>query len=284
MILVDMNQVFISSLMTELKRHPEAEINESLIRYTVLDVLRSYKKQFGSKYGKLVICCDSNNYWRKAAFPYYKSNRKKDRDKSEFDWGLIFTTINKVKAELKENFPYKIVEVSGAEADDVIAIISKNFHQQEEILILSSDKDFMQLQKYPGVKQYSPAIERFISTDNPKGFVIEHIIRGDRGDGIPNFLSADDVLDLKKERQKSINSKKLAEWITQDPSVFLTTETMKRGFARNQILVDFDYIPQSIQDDILREFENVESGNRGKLFDYLIENRLGSLVKVCHEF
>ena len=279
-----MNQVFIAALMVKLKKTPTAEINDVLIRETVLDNLRSYKQQFGSKYGKLVVCCDSNNYWRKGVFPYYKSNRKKARDESGLDWGLIFSTINQIKNEIRETFPYKVIEVSGAEADDVIAVLTKNHHTNEDILILSSDKDFMQLQKYPNVKQYSPSIERFISTDNPKGYVIEHIVRGDRGDGIPNFLSADDVLDLKKERQKSINSKKLAEWITQDPSVFLTTETMKRGFARNQILVDFDYIPQDLQDQIITEFETIEPGNKRKLLDYLIEKRLSGLIEVCHEF
>jgi hypothetical protein len=194
-------------------------------------------RQFKTKYGEIVVACDSKRYWRRDVFPFYKAHRKKDREKSEFDWHLIFETIHKIRDELKENFPYKVIDVEGAEADDVIAVLAGRMAPHEEILILSSDKDFVQLQKYPNVTQYSPILKRFVKTDDPLGYIKEHIIRGDKGDGIPNFLSPDNTF-VAGERQKVINSKKLQEWIVSEPAVFCTTDQMLRGYKRNQMLVD----------------------------------------------
>lgn len=283
MILVDINQVLISNLMMQLNYDREAKIEEDLIRHIVLNSLRSYLKQFRSKYGDMVICCDSKRYWRRDVFPYYKAHRKKDRDKSGFDWSLIFDVMHKIKAELKANFPYRVIDVEGAEADDVIAVLAARYSAHEEVLILSSDKDFVQLQKYEGVKQYSPILKRFISTDNPHLFVKEHILKGDKGDGIPNFLSADDVF-TKEERQKSINKNKLMEWLKADPATFCTNDTMQRGYKRNQMLVDLDFIPEALQKSIVEAYENTTPGTKTNMLNYFIENKLKNLLEVIDEF
>ena len=146
-ILIDLNQVLIANLMQQLNQDKNQKLDEGLIRHMVLNSLRSYNKQFKSKYGKIIICCDSKSYWRREFFPFYKANRKKDRDKSGLDWNLIFLTLNKVRDELKENFPYKTIEVDGAEADDIIGVLAARLSKHEDVLILSSDKDFGQLQK-----------------------------------------------------------------------------------------------------------------------------------------
>jgi 5'-3' exonuclease len=283
MILVDLNQVLISNLMIQINSNPKTKIEEDLVRHIVLNSLRSYSKQFKSKYGKLVICCDSRKYWRRDVFPFYKSHRKKDRDKSDFDWGLIFDTLNKIRDELKTSFPYKVIEVESAEADDVIAVLAARFSPHEEILILSSDKDFVQLQKYDGVQQYSPILKRFIRTEDPKMFVKEHIIRGDRGDGVPNFLSSDSSI-ASGERQKSINNKKLKEWLKDSPSNFCETDVMKHGWSRNQLLVDFDHIPVSLQEQIVNAYDNTKASTRNDLLNYLIEKRMRNLLETLDEF
>ena len=171
------------------KRSPKVELNIDIIRHIVLNSIRSYVRKFSNKYGKnLVICCDNRKYWRKDVFPFYKASRKKIRDASGFDWKTIFDSIQVLKEEFNQILPYKIVDSEGAEADDVIAALTEKYSSNENILILSSDKDFVQLQKFSGVQQYSPIMERFIGTDNPAKYVLEHIICGDRGDGIPNIL------------------------------------------------------------------------------------------------
>ena len=283
MLLIDLNQVLISNLMQQIgSGGQKEELSESLIRHMVLNSLRSYIKQFKGKYGEVVVACDSKKYWRREFFPFYKSNRKKDREKSGLDWNLIFETLNKIRDELRDNFPYKVIEVEGAEADDIIGVLTTHV-RDEEILILSSDKDFVQLQKYPNVTQYSPILKRYIKTDDPRKYVMEHIIRGDRGDGIPNFLSSDNVFAV-GERQKVINTKKLQEWMTQDYTVFCTTEQMLRGFKRNQQLVDLDYVPNDIRESIINTYEGAKPGNKQQLMNYFIEKRLTNLISVLDEF
>jgi hypothetical protein len=283
MILIDLNQVLISNLMQQINSNPKMKLDEPLIRHMVLNSLRSYAKQFKSKYGDIVVACDSKKYWRRDIFPFYKAHRKSDREKSEFDWHLIFQTLNKIRDELKENFPYKVIEVDGAEADDVIGVLTARLAAHQEILILSSDKDFVQLQKYPGVVQYSPILKRFVKTEDPLNYVKEHIIRGDRGDGIPNFLSPDNTF-VAGERQKVISTKKLQEWINSSADEFCTTDIMLRGYKRNQMLVDLDYIPEGIKEQIVQAYDVPKSGSRQKMLNYFIDNRLKNLIECLDEF
>lgn len=283
MILIDLNQVLISNLMQQIGSNPKVKLDEDLIRHMVLNSLRSYARQFKQKYGDIVICCDSKKYWRRDVFPFYKANRKKDREKSDFDWTLIFETLNKIREELKENFPYRVLEVEGAEADDIIAVLAGRSSPSEEVLILSSDKDFVQLQKYQNVLQYSPILKRYVKAEDPIMYVKEHIIRGDRGDGIPNFLSADNTFAL-GERQKVINTKKLTEWLNKTPEEFCINDVMLRGYKRNQMLVDLDYIPETIKSAIVDSYENTKPSSRQKMFNYFIEKRLSNLMEVIDEF
>lgn len=283
MILLDLNQTIIASLMAHIGSNPKIEIQENMVRHIVLNNIRSFSRQFKSKYGDLVVCCDNKNYWRRDIFPFYKSHRKKDREKSDFDWNTIFNVLNKIRDELKEFSPYKVVEVPFAEADDIIAVLTERFHDTQPILILSSDKDFVQLQKYENVRQYSPTLKRFINTDNPYAFVKEHIIRGDRGDGIPNFLSADNTFVL-GERQKSINSKKLSEWLDQDPNDFCINDQMLRGYKRNQMLVDFDHIPTDMKNNINETYDNLEPKKRQVFLTYLMKKNMRNLIQDIGDF
>jgi 5'-3' exonuclease len=283
-ILVDLNQVLISNLMQQIgSSNLKNQLDENLIRHMVLNSLRSYAKQFKQKYGDIVIACDSKRYWRRDVFPFYKAHRKKDRDKSDLDWGMIFDTLNKIRDELKEFFPYRVVEVDGAEADDIIAVLTARYAPSEDVLILSSDKDFVQLQKFENVSQYSPILKRFIKTDNAVEYIKEHIIRGDKGDGIPNFLSPDNTFVI-GERQKVINSKKLKEWINSVPESFCTTDNMLRGYKRNQMLVDLDFVPEDIKTNIVSVFDNTKAGTRNRLLTYFIEKRLRNLIDCIDEF
>jgi len=283
-VLVDLNQVLISNLMQHLKTITKShEMNEDLIRHMCINTIRSSVRQFKSKYPNVILCCDNKKYWRKEYFPFYKAQRKHDREASGLDWSMIFDTLNKIRDELKVSFPYKVLDVDGAEADDVIAVLTARLAPNANILILSSDKDFAQLQKYPNVTQYSPILKRFIKIDNPKAYIREHIIKGDRGDGIPNFLSADNTFVL-GERQKVINSKRLQEWISQDAETFCTTDIMLRGYKRNQTLVDFDYIPGEIQKKIVEAFDNTKPATRETMLNYFIDKGLKVMIESIGDF
>ena len=285
MILLDLNQVIIANLMQHFNFSAKgAKVNEPLVRHMVLNSIRSYNQQFGTKYGGIVVCCDNRQYWRGRVFPYYKMHRKKDRDASEFNWNEIFTCLNKVKEELKENAPFHVLEVQGAEADDIIAIMCRQLAVLgSPTLIISSDKDFLQLKRYRHVDQYSPFHKRFLSVADPEKFLKEHILRGDKGDGIPNFLTPDAAI-INGERQKSLNKKKMDDWLEQNPNDFCTTDSMKSGYERNALLIDFDMIPSDIADSIRQAFLNTKVQTMSKFMSYMAANKLKSLLEVVDDF
>lgn len=281
MIILDLSQVMISTLMVQIGNHKNVKIEEDIIRHMVLNALRAHKVKFTAEFGEMVIACDDKNYWRKQVYPYYKANRKKERDASELDWNAVFETLNKIRQEIKDFFPYKVIQVEHAEADDVIATLVKEYHLRENILVLSGDKDFGQLQKYPNVKQYSPVLKKYITCTNPDLFLKEHIMKGDVSDGIPNFLSADNVF-VMGIRQSPVSAKKLSAWILQEPEQFCN-ETMLRNYKRNQQLIDLDCIPTEISEQVLEQY-NTQKKDRSKLFNYFVENRLKNLLECVGDF
>lgn len=295
MILVDFNQTLISNLMSQIGSNPNAELSEDLIRHMVLSSILSYKKKFSEEYGKLVFCADDKNYWRRQMFPYYKANRKKNRDASKFDWNLIFTTLNKIRDEIREVFPYMVIQIDTAEADDIIGTLTRYSQENElegdglikqpqKVLILSGDKDFLQLQKYSNVKQYSPMMKKYLHTDDPNRFLLEHIITGDSGDGVPNFLSTDSVFVTEGARQKPIRKAKLNEWIDMREPEKFCDDTMLRNYKRNELLIDLSQTPKSIQSQIIEFYESGKTGDKKKMLNYFVSNKLKYLIESISEF
>ena len=278
MVIVDFNQVMISNLMMQLGNHTNIPLEEGLFRHMVINSLRSYKQKFQHEYGEIVIACDDRNYWRKQVFPYYKANRKKNRDASEINWAQVFDIFNKIKGEIKDNFPYRVIQVESAEADDIIAtLVTEN--NNETILILSADKDFVQLQKYATVKQYDPIRKKWIKEDNPQQYLYEHILRGDQGDGIPNILSDDDTF-VTDKRQKPMTQKKMDIFKSEG----ISQEMLKRNFARNELLVDLTKIPDNIRNSVINKYNEENGKDRSKLFNYFISHNLKLLMDSVGDF
>jgi len=286
MILIDMNQVCISNLMMQIGSKRQNDVDENLVRHMVLNSLRMYRSRFSEEYGELVLCYDSKKYWRRDYFPNYKSNRKKDREASGLDWNLIFETLNNIRDEIKEHFPYKVLEVEGAEADDCIATVvdyvSKTPSAYEQVLILSGDKDFIQLQKHNFVKQFSPVLKKFVNGQDPHLYIREHILKGDRSDGIPNFLSADDTF-VNELRQKPLAKKKISTWVELEPEDYCTEEMM-RNYQRNKTLIDLECIPVVLKEQILIDYLKPPVGDRSKLLNYFISKRLKNLMNDIGDF
>ena len=263
-------------------------IDENLIRHMVLNSIRMYNVKFKNEYGEMIICADDRKYWRRDIFPYYKASRKKDREASPFDWNLIFETLNKIRDELRNTFPYPVLQVNKTEADDIIGTLCHKHgvdlmnSSTEKILILSSDKDFMQLQKFSNVEQFSPAAKKFLRTNEPDKFLREHIIKGDRGDGIPNILSSDDTF-VTEKRQKPVTEKKLNIWVAEEPVQFCDS-LMLRNFKRNESLIDLSKIPVEYQQKILDAYESAPRNGRDKLLNYFIKNRMKQLMEHIQEF
>ena len=282
MVLVDMNQVTLSSLMMQIGQSKDLQVNPDLVRHMVLNSIRTYRIKFVEDYGELVLCYDSKHYWRKDVFPQYKSHRKKMRESSDFDWNTIFNKLNALKEELRENFPYKMLEVYGAEADDIIATICES--QKENIMIVSGDKDFIQLQKYKNVKQWNPVQKKMLKDKNPDLYLKEHIIKGDRSDGIPNVLSDDNSF-VDKIRQKPLTKKKIQSWVEHDFMDVAPNEQAKRNYHRNTTLVDLSKIPQDLKDKIKETYKTTPIlGDRKNLINYFINNKLKELTNNLGDF
>lgn len=282
MIIFDYNQVAISNLMEQIGSS-KTTVDESLVRHMILNTIRTYVKKYKESHGpEIVIACDNRHYWRRDIFPHYKAGRKKARDSSGHDWSSIFDCLGKIKQELKDSSPYKVIDVDTCEADDIIAVLAMKYSSTQKVMILSSDKDFAQLQKFPNIEQYSPILKKVIKEPLPAAQLKQLIIRGDKSDGIPNILSKDDTF-VEGVRQKPITEAKIINWMNQSPEDFCTEE-MLRNFRRNEMLIDLTKIPESLKQTILDTYETAKGKSKQEFMNYFIANRLKNLINVMDEF
>ena len=280
MILVDMNQISVASVMMHLHMTKQTAPDEDMVRHMILNSLRMYRMKFCDEYGELILCYDSKHYWRRDYYPEYKHSRKKGRESSANDWDAIFGVLNAIKAELKEFFPYKFLEVYGAEADDIIAALAGELEfDNGKTLILSGDKDFIQLQKFRNVTQYSPITKKFVNGVDPYTYLDEHVLKGDSSDGVPNVLSPDNTF-VDGIRQKPLSRKKIQSMIAGD----FPNDEVKRNYQRNKKLIDLKESPPELYIDILKEYQEAPDGDRSKLLNYFTQKRLRNLVESIGEF
>lgn len=276
MILVDANQIAISHLMVRSKI--ENGIHIESVRKSIIRVLARIHKKFRGNYGDMILCYDDKNYWRRQVFPYYKQNRKTERENSKYDWDKVFSVLNIIRDEIRDNFPYQVIQVQGAEADDVIASLVKLNDERdvpEPTLILSADKDFIQLHKYDSVRQYDPIRNRWIEHEDPVQYLQEHIIKGDRSDGIPNILTCDDAIVTGKP-QKKMSRDKITSLASMNPEKF-TNYIRLRNWRRNAELIDFSKIPEEIEVRIIDIFNTTEPQDSISM-KYFIENNIQELI------
>lgn len=294
MIIVDFNQTAISSFMAEVRGRSDVEVNVPLLRHMILNQLRGYKSRFGAEFGDMVIACDNRHYWRRKVFPNYKYSRRKVRDDSGFDWGSIFEALNSIRNEIDEFLPYPVIDVHGAEADDVIGALAEYsqtndmtdhpmFAEPQPVLIISGDHDFNQLQKWSNVKQYSPVKKKFITiTESADAVLMEHIITGDKGDGVPNMFSDDDCF-VTGKRQKPIRKVLLEEWKKMRPEEFVTGDTAA-GYVRNKQLVDLSMIPEDIKEEVVKSYQGQLNKDKSQLLNYFIKYKLKGMIDVAEDF
>ena len=288
MIIVDYSGIALASIIIN------KTFDEQLIRHMILNSLRMYRTRYKEEYGELVLAVDASNNWRKTAFPQYKASRKKTQKESTFDWGEAFRILNKIREEIAENFPYTLVRVDGCEADDVIGtLVTRNpdpnrDYDPEKIMIVSSDRDFLQLQKYKFVRQYSPLLKKELRVDNPRVWLQTHIIKGDKGDGVPNILSDDNVF-VEGFRQTPITQKKIDNIIEDlEEGELLYAASWYRNYCRNKKLIDLSETPKELRREIINNFmadkPDTRWMRRGKVFPYLVENKCNELIKSAQEF
>ena len=279
MILIDYSAIAISNIVTQ-----KLDIQEDMVRHMILNSIRMYRSKFKEKYGEVVIAGDAGNNWRYGAFPQYKAARKKNRKDSKLDWQEIFRIINLVWEELGENFPYKTIKVDGCEADDIIGVLAQNtqeFGNHEEVMIISADKDFAQLQKYKNIAQFSPMTKKFIKEEHPRKQLLELILKGDTSDGVPNVLSGDNVF-VDGSRQTPLR-KPIIEALMQDPTS--QGQEVLRNIQRNRKLIDLESTPKALKENIIDSYNKQDRwSNKSEVFPFLVEKRCRRLIDDIKDF
>ena len=275
-----MNQIAVANLMMNLKMNKSKTVDESMVRHMILNSIRMYRTEHRNEYGEVVLTWDSKHSWRRDYFPEYKASRRKGREESDLNWDDIFGTLNKIRKEIKENFPYKYLEVFGAEADDIIGFLCDE-NRDEKIIIISGDKDFIQLQKYPNVKQWSPITKKQVNGFDPTIYLKEHILKGDTSDGVPNVLSPDNTF-TDGLRQTPLR-KKLREQLVEDPRS--QGDEIYRNYLRNKKMIDLRECPDTVKTGIINTFESQDPyGNKGTVFPYLVAKQCRLLLENVQEF
>lgn len=285
MIIVDLNQIILSNLLADGSVSKGHKIDENMVRHMILNTIRSFKVKFGQEYGELIITTDNSNYWRKQYFPYYKAKRKINQQESTIDWGHVYEVLDKIRQEIKDYLPYRVIDIESAEADDSIGTLCHHFgtdlNMGEQILIISGDKDFIQLQVYANVKQWDPIRKRWLSHNDPKRFLMEHIIKGDAGDGVPNILSPDNCF-MVGERQKAITAKRMEKYLALFPSQM--EAPANRNYFRNETLIDLAKVPEEIKQKVMASYNEQEGKDKSKMLNYFIEYKLRNLTECIGEF
>ena len=277
MILLDYSQIALANIIVQ------KIDDEELIRHMILNSIRMYNKKYRDEYGQMVICCDGFNTWRKEYFPEYKANRKKSRNASDLNWENIFLFLNQIREEIKENLPYKVLHLDGVEADDIIGTLTyqtQEFGMHEPVMIISSDKDFIQLHKFKNVKQYSPALKRMVEEKHPRQYLFEHVCRGDSGDGIPNVLSPDNSF-TDGIKQTPLRKTVIDFWMENEENM---PQEVLRNYQRNSTLIDLSKIPEDIYSNIVQEYNSQKPAMKMKVLNYLIKKRCKNLIEVVEEF
>ena len=284
MIVTDFGGVSMACLFS---RMMNGGVEEGMYRHLILNSLRYYNQMFKKEYGQMVVACDSRS-WRKDAFEYYKANRGTTRAADDKDWPAIFDMISRIREEIQHNIPFKVLRVEEAEADDIIAVLvesTQEFGKNEKVMIVSEDKDFLQLQKYPNVSQYSPMKKKQLKEPNALNYIREHILKGDSSDGVPNILSADDVFVDTEARQTPLRRPLINKYVENwDNLVDVMPESHFRNFQRNQKLIDLSFIPEEITERVMEQNDNYKMAENKKVMNYLIQKRTKNLMEQIEDF
>jgi 5'-3' exonuclease len=271
---------------------PSAQVEENIIRHMILNSVRMYVTKYSKEYGQVYIACDGGS-WRRERFEFYKAARKRDAAESVIDWKEFYRITNMVAEELRQFFPYKVIRVPGAEADDIIAYLveqTTEFGSFEQNMIISSDHDFIQLQAQGNVKQFSPNTKKLVTEKNVHKYAFEQILRGCSSDGVPNFLSDDDSIISEDKRQTPIRAKRVDELYGVYQKLGLEgvkntlSQTELRNFLRNQELIVLASRPEYVSKAIESEIAAQPHNNNSKIYGYLVERRCRNLISCVDEF
>lgn len=254
-------------------------------KYLMLNGIQKVKVKH--RPNELVICFDSYS-WRKKFFPFYKARREMAKKKSGIDKTAFKESIDEIYADLIKYFPFKVVRVEWAEADDVIAALAKHISDRgDQIIIASRDKDFKQLLT-SDIRLYDTVEGKFIKCEHPKTYLIKHVLMGDSGDDVPNVRSDDDVFITEGKRQKNCGAKGVEKMLADGLEETIKKEGLLANFRRNKKLIRLtkSTIPGRVWNGAIDCYESQEAkkGNYMLLAEYFGNNRMRRLQKSIDKF
>lgn len=289
-LLVDLSQIVHATVTATFKEGDKIDV--SMMRHLILSTLKHNVLKFRKDgYEEVVICVDNAmpSYWRREVAYFYKKNRAKAREESDWDWDGYFEGLRTVIEEFKKNMPYVIMDIPKAEADDSIAVLTKKLTLEgHKVMIISSDGDFTQLHKFPNVSQYSPMMKKLVKakSGSPALDLMTKLIKGDKKDNVASINVRSDFwyTRVDGERTPSTKTKFIEECLDASDISELLSETQYQRFKENQVMIDFEFIRQDIKDAILDLYNNYKKPGKGKIYPYFVKSGLSKLIKDVGDF
>jgi 5'-3' exonuclease len=256
---------------------PDEKIGMAL--HLTLASVNQIVRKFGIDH---VVFCLEGRSWRKDYYEPYKKNRVVDtqaqtqaeKEENELFWG----TYEKFTTFLREKTNTSVLRDPKAEADDLIARFV-HLHQTDEIFIISSDSDYIQLVT-ENVKIYNGISNQLITLDgyyDDKGKIVkdkktkEPKLLGDpqwhlflkcmRGDSSDNVFSAFPgvrekgtknkvgLMEAYADREKqgySWNNMQLQRWLDHNN----VEHRVRDDYERNRVLIDLTCQPDEVKQSV----------------------------------
>lgn len=244
MIVIDYNPLVIASYF----RIDEGWRNINSVSREFFRRVEDIESKFETIYGKAIIVGDCGSSWRKQIYPAYKANRAKDGDET---WKEIGTILRELSSIVKSKFPF--FEFESLEADDIIGWFARS--AKKPMLIISSDRDFLQLQANEHVKQYSTIQGKWVITNNPKEALLEKILRGDTSDNIPSITK--ELYKLEPDNtQKKTRAKPITKKFIEEFKKGVLYEKYKDRYEENRRLIDLSLTPETLLNEFIQKYKH----------------------------
>jgi len=236
------------------------------------------------KADRCIIAMDDKDYWRKDIYSDYKVNRKANRLKSKIDFDEFFKVMNPFIEEIKNVFSnIYFLKEDRCEADDIIAVLTKERFSDYNIVCISNDSDLKQLYKYKYYKQYDPINMTVYTPINPKQDLTVKILSGDSSDDIPNMFYGCGPGKAVKMIDEGLDNCFKNGWDAKIKGVqtHIEGKDIKANYIRNKKLIDLELIPSMYQKKIIKMWDNynINKYNGRKTFNFLVKNKMRGLIE-----
>lgn len=277
----------------------DAVTTAGLAHHAGLTTLNKYYKLY--KPDTTIVAFDRSN-WRKAYTksdacvskkPYKGNRRLTMTPKQQEKYAAFCEHIAEFEDLLRKQTGIITLARDGLEADDLMAGVAQLFHETHDIIIISADKDLMQLLRYPSVVLIDPAtgkprtlVDHEMDADL---FMFVKCIRGDAGDNVQSAFPRVRMTRIKEAYTDPYSRANLMEETWTDETG--REMKVKELYAENQLLMDLAMQPpeirEAIEDGVLEGFDNKGTFNHfhflrfcGKFGLVNISNSLENFVKM----